>query len=158
MKIAATQYTLETESFEIYISGCDGVCGKHCHNPELWDFNIGVDYELKLPKILSKIKEFDTLIKWIWILGGEPLLQDKKKLIKLLKQLKKTNKPVVLFTRFELQNIPKEIIKICDYIKTGKYIKHLTTNNNIQYGIKLSTSNQQIHKIDYGDIIKNRKC
>jgi hypothetical protein len=34
----------------------------------------------------------------------------------------------------------------------------LTTNNNIQYGIRLSTSNQQIHKIDYGDIIKNRKC
>ena len=38
-----------------------------------------------------------------------------------------------------------------DYIKCGKYIPELTTDDNIQYGVHLATSNQRIYKcgVDY---------
>ena len=41
--------------------------------------------------------------------------------------------------------------ELCDYIKTGSYIEELKCDDNIQYGIKLATSNQKINKkgIDY---------
>ena len=32
----------------------------------------------------------------------------------------------------------------CDFIKVGAYIPELKTDNNIQQGIKLATSNQKI--------------
>lgn len=147
MKIASTQYSLKYESFEIYLSGCDGYCGDKCHNKELWDFNLGTDYKLMLPSVIDKIKEFDLLIKWIWILGGEPLLQDISDLIDLLRQLRKTEKPIVLFTRFELEDIPIDVIDLCDYIKTGPYLPKFRTDDYHSYGIPLATSNQRVHYI-----------
>ena len=58
MNIVTTQYTLKTKSLEIYVAGCRGDShGTHCegcHNPELWDFNIGeniqMDMKIKLDK------------------------------------------------------------------------------------------------------------
>lgn len=149
MKIVSTQYTLSTKTFEIYVSGCDGICGKQCHNYELRDFDLGEDYDVVLPKIISKIKDSDSMIENIWILGGEPLLQDKYDLTDMVSQLKLLNKKMWLFTRFELEEI-KEIYseyKLFDYIKCGKYISNLIVDNNIQNGIKLATSNQYIIEV-----------
>lgn len=148
MNVVSTQYTLKHESFEIFLSGCDGICGKSCHNYELRDFNMGIDHKLQIPIIINKIKDFDLLIKRVWILGGEPLLQDHKDLISLISQIKeKTNKEIWLWTRFEIDEIPWEIKEMCDYIKTGMYIEELKCNDNIQHGVRLATSNQQIHKL-----------
>ena len=147
MNIASTQFSLNFDAFEIYLSGCDGVCSEECHNKELWDFNLGKDYKEELTRIVGKIHKFSLLIKSVWVLGGEPLLQDKDKLIDLLKELKKTDKDITLFTRFELNDIDKEIIELCDYIKCGCYREDLKTDDNIWYGIKLATSNQKIYKI-----------
>lgn len=147
MNIAATQYTLKHKAFEIYLSGCDGVCSTLCHNQELWDFNLGKPYQQEISSILIKIKEFNDLIDNIWILGGEPLLQDYDDLINLLNMLKITNKKIWLWTRFEIANIPIDIKELCDYIKTGRYNENLKCNDNIKYGIRLATSNQKIIKI-----------
>ena len=35
--------------------------------------------------------------------------------------MKSYNKPIVLFTRFEIDEVPDDIKELCDYIKTGKY-------------------------------------
>lgn len=154
MNILATQFTLATKSFEIYISGCAGNphC-KGCHNPLSWDFNLGEQFNEDYFKlnIKNKVEEFDNLISNIMIFGGEPLDNDHNELFKLLQMLKTLNKPIWLFTRYELEDVPKFIKCHCDYIKCGKYIPELTTDNNIQYGIKLATSNQKIYKdgIDY---------
>lgn len=146
MNIAATQYTLETKSFEIYVSGCKGNC-KGCHNPELRDFNIGNPLtQNTIAHIIDKIHEFDSLIDHIWILGGEPLDQDLDELIWLLKTLRQTNKPIWLFTRFNLDSVPNNIKQQCDYIKCGEYIEELQTDANTQYGVQLATSNQFIFK------------
>lgn len=146
MKIAATQYSLAYKAFEIYLSGCDGACSKSCHNKELWNFNIGENYLNIINSIIKKINEFGLLIDNIWILGGEPLLQNKRELVDLLERLKLgTNKKIWLWTRFELEQIPDNIKMLCDYIKTGKYDENLLSDNYIHNGIKLISTNQKIN-------------
>jgi anaerobic ribonucleoside-triphosphate reductase activating protein len=148
MKILATQYSLATKSLEIYISGCNGnpKC-KGCYNQEGWDFDVGSNYDQKyLESIINKVKIFDTLIDNVWILGGEPLDQNTDEFVSFLSDIEKINKTTWLFTRYELENITENISKYFNYIKCGKYLENLATNNNIQYGIKLATSNQKIYK------------
>ena len=150
MNILCNLFTLKYKSLDIYVSGCNGKphCTS-CHNPESWDFNNGTLYNDKYFNVIkNKIEEFDKLIDNIMIFGGEPLDQNKEELIKFLYDLKSTNKIIWLFTRYEIEEIPIEIKKICNYIKTGRYIPELKTDNNIQYGIKLATSNQKIHKME----------
>ncbi|MBO7693901.1 MAG: 4Fe-4S cluster-binding domain-containing protein [Methanobrevibacter sp.] len=149
MNIISTQYTLKYKSFEIVVSGCKGDNGKHCfgcHSPETWDFNIGENYENQIQKILRKIKEANDLIDWIWVYGGEPLDNNIEELIDMLSSLKESNKPIVLFTRYSFDSIPQDVKDLCDYIKCGAYQQELTVEDNIQYGIKLATSNQHIYK------------
>jgi len=85
------------------------------------------------------------------IFGGEPNDQNKDELLHLLFDLKSLNKKIWIFTRYDLKQLPKFELELCDYIKCGRYIPELTTKNNIQYRIKLATSNQKIYKknIDY---------
>jgi len=139
-------YTLQYKSLDIYIAGCSSnpKCN-NCHNPELWDYNIGQKYSIDLIK--KYIEHFDTLIDKFMIMGGEPLDRDIDDIVNLLEDLQQFNKEIWLFTKYEINEIPEEIIRLCHYIKTGKYIPELTTNSNIQYGIKLATSNQKIYKI-----------
>jgi anaerobic ribonucleoside-triphosphate reductase activating protein len=153
MNILATQYTLVNRSFEIYLSGCseDPKC-LGCYNPEAQNFDIGEKYTQNyFNTIRFKVENFSNLIDNIIILGGEPLDQDKEEFKLFATDLKKLNKLLWLFTRFEIDEISSEIKKFFDYIKTGRYLSELKTENNIQYGIKLATSNQKIYKkgIDY---------
>lgn len=145
MNIASTQYTLETKSLEIYISGCNPPHCDGCHNQELWDFFIGNEYnDIYKKRLMKKIKIFSSLIDNIMIMGGEPLFSPELK--NLLTDIKGYGN-IWLFTRFEIDEIPDDIKELCDYIKTGKYDETKLTDDNIQYGIKLATSNQKIHKI-----------
>jgi anaerobic ribonucleoside-triphosphate reductase activating protein len=153
MKIASTQYTLKTKSFEIYLSGCAGnpKCSG-CYSPELWDFNFGQDVSSEfIAKSIKKILRFNSIIENIFILGGDPLDQPTEEITSLAKNFLPIDKKMWIFTRKEIEEIPVEIKNIFDYIKTGRYIPELISDNNVQYGIKLATSNQKIHKkgVDY---------
>jgi anaerobic ribonucleoside-triphosphate reductase activating protein len=149
LKILATQYTLKYKSFDIYISGCNG--NPHClgcHNPETWSFDQGDQIDEKyMEKIKIKINDFNSIIENIMIFGGEPLDQNIEELEILLKFLNKYSKSIWIFTRYDLNEVPENIKKLCDYIKTGRYIKELSCEENIYYGINLSTSNQKIYKV-----------
>jgi len=146
MNILYTDYTLKNKSLDIYVAGCSA--NPHCidcHNSETWDFNQGVEYNEKYLKYLkTRIKDFDLLIDNIMLFGGEPLDQNHDELIKMLSDLKQFDKKIWIFTRFEIEEIPQEILKYCDYIKTGRHMPELTTENNIRFGIKLSSQNQKI--------------
>ena len=153
INILATQYTLEHKSLDIYLAGCSGNphC-TNCHNPESWDFTQGDLYNKQyFEKIKNKVNDFDSLIDNIMLFGGEPNDQDYDELYQLLTDLKTLNKKIWIFTRYSLEDMPMCEIVLCDYIKTGRYIPELTTDDNIQYGIKLATSNQMINKkgLDY---------
>ena len=68
-----------------------------------------------------------------------------------MKQLKSLGKELWVWTRYSLEDCPNFEKELCDYIKTGSYIEELSSDDNIQYGIKLATSNQKINKkgVDY---------
>ena len=144
MNIASTQFTLKHKSFEIYLSGCNGFCDGCC-NPELKDFNIGLSFLEKIDEIINKIQIFDLLINDIWILGGDPIDNKNDELFDLILKLKPLKKNIWLWTRYNIEDIPNNIKCLCDYIKCGEYLKNLQCDNNIQYGIKLATSNQKIY-------------
>ncbi|MDD4804887.1 MAG: 4Fe-4S cluster-binding domain-containing protein [Candidatus Pacebacteria bacterium] len=153
MNILTTQYTLQTKSLDIYIAGCSGSphC-KNCHNPESWDFSLGEPYDgVYWNKLSIKLQEFDTIIDNIMIFGGEPLDNNLDELYQLLLDLSLTDKKIWLFTRYDLPNMPDFVKRYCNYIKCGRYIEELKSDDNVQYGIKLATSNQKIYKkgIDY---------
>lgn len=149
MNYLQLNYSLEHKAIEIFLSGCSGQpkC-EGCHNQLSWNFDQGENINNIYTKIdnMLMIDKFN-IIKNIMIFGGEPLDQDLKELSTFLSNLKKYNKLIWLFTRFNIDEINANIKTKCDYIKTGRYIHNLKTNNNVQFGIKLSTSNQQIHKI-----------
>jgi organic radical activating enzyme len=149
MKIAGTQFTLQYNAFEIYLSGCDGSC-IGCHNPELHDFNVGNNFLNELPGIMSTIYRFNNLVEWVWVMGGEPLLQPEEDLVLLLKSIYKV-KPIMLFTRFN--KVPEQIKQYCSYVKTGAYIDRLNSKQEIiaidnkKYVITLASNNQTITKL-----------
>jgi len=151
LNLASTQYSLNNKAFEIYISGCKEHPCAGCCNEELWDENTGTELTIEeLMAIKNKIKEFDNLIENIFILGGEVLEQSTDELEWLLKEIKTTNKKIWLFTRFEINEIPEKIKSYCDFIKTGMYDEAKLVQDNIQYNIKLASSNQNIYKINGG--------
>lgn len=144
MKIIGIQYTLKMKALEIYTSGCKGLHCKGCHNLSSWDFDDGEDYSYL--KIWQKVKENDFLIDNIMIFGGEPLDNSHEEVLLLLNDLKKFNKKIWLFTRYDLIDIKKDVKELCDYIKCGRYIDEKHSENNEYYGIKLASSNQIIYK------------
>lgn len=152
LKIITTDYSMATRSYDIFFSGCaaNPRC-ENCHNAEAWDFNQGTDWKKHVLKISKDLKQFSTLIDKFFILGGEPLDQDLDELYLCMDALKEFGKELWLFTRFELDEIPEEAKQVFDYIKCGRYLPELSTDNNIHYGVKLATANQRIYKkgVDY---------
>jgi len=158
MRIISTQYTLEHNSLDIYVAGCNGNPHCHqCHNPESWDFNQGHIYNKAYfnQHIKEKIKSFDLMVNNIMIFGGEPNDNDHDELLHMLMDLKSLGKKIWLFTRYSINDVPEFEYTLCDYIKTGKYESRLITNDNIQYGIKLASSNQTIYKMEKYNGIKD---
>lgn len=143
MNIATTEYNFKYKALEIYLSGCDGICGPECHNPELWDFSVGKDWIDCISTIENKLRGPESaIINNVWILGGEPTLHPH--LIALLNWLNAvTTAKIWLFTREEA--VTDLIIEKVDYVKYGKYIPELA-GDNIQMGISLATTNQRIER------------
>lgn len=148
MNFISIDFTLSQRSIDIYLAGCSGVpkCSG-CHNPESWDFNIGKPISEIFSKIESMLRTGGHLIENIMIFGGEPIDQNHSELELLLNDLKLYQKKIWVFTRYEIQEVPDFVKTRVDFIKTGRYIPDLTCVDNVQFGIKLSTSNQKIHEV-----------
>lgn len=146
MNIADIQFSIETSSLEIYLAGCNPPHCPSCHNPELHDFNIGLNWRLWCSVIEQQVEFFDSMCLNIWVLGGEPLDQDNTELIALLCFLKTFNKQMWLFTRRNIGQIPSGILDYCDYVKTGRYKPDLGPGS-VEYGVELATANQHIVRI-----------
>jgi organic radical activating enzyme len=144
--IAATQYSLQSKAFEVYISGCLGPHCTNCHNPELWDFSQGRAAAECIDEVQLKVMRAAEMIEQIWLLGGDPLDQSEVGLVLLLERLSSL-KPVVLFTRKNIDEVPLRVKELCAYIKTGRYDETLKVEGHKEHGITLSTRNQQVHKM-----------
>ena len=147
MNILTTQYVPQLQRLEIYLAGCKGVDGVHCsgcHNPESWDFSAGK--EINYAKLIDIANS--SLIKNVWILGGEPLDQPIDELDLLLSLMSTTKKPLWLFTRFEFEEIPSYFKRSLTHIKAGAYINSLPTKQLNSINLTLGSSNQKLFKKD----------
>lgn len=152
MKIVAKDFSMATASYDIFFSGCkaEPKC-EGCHNPEAWSFDIGTPWIQQIMDICRDIRNFNNVVKRIFIMGGEPLDQDRDAFLLFLEGMRELNKELWLFTHYELDEVPTEVKELVDYIKTGRYKPELSTEDNICYGVKLATSNQKVYKkgLDY---------
>ena len=152
MNIAYIDYSPATKSLDIFFSGCKGKLCSGCCNPELIDFNNGTDWKNWVDKIEKYCHEYKGLIDNIFLLGGSPTHQNIDEMYEFLGTIFMLNgQKLWLFAREEINDIPELFKGLCDYIKCGPYIEELTCDENIQYGIKLATSNQKVYKrgVDY---------
>lgn len=101
----------------IYVQGCNIRC-HNCHNPETWDLNTGIEYDVEQ---LAEIIKKKSLTKRLTISGGEPLLQYEA-VLELVKFLKDYD--IVLYTGFELADVNEELLKYLNYIKIGRFIEN----------------------------------
>lgn len=89
--------------------------------------------------------------KGIILAGLEWTLQPKE-MFRLIELAVNNQLEVILYTGMNYDSLIKKFPKLLNYniyIKTGKYIEKLATdNNNIQFGVKLASSNQKIYKIE----------
>lgn len=151
----------ETIDFSLYpheIYLLNDIISHNCHSPELWDDSIGEEltkdkYNGLKKNIEGKIDMIDNFM----IFGGEPLEKPKEEIIEFLTFLKQFNKPIWLFTRFELKQVDKEILDLLDYIKCGMYLEKQATDDNIIKGIKLASKNQHIFRKKEGKWYKENE-
>lgn len=104
----------------LFLQGCTKRCDG-CHNYETWDVNTGINVEVD--DIVKQLKK-DCINKKITISGGEPLLQYSA-VIELVKKLNEFS--IILYTGYQFNEVPTEILQYLDYIKTGEYIKEKRT-------------------------------
>ncbi|MBN3367069.1 anaerobic ribonucleoside-triphosphate reductase activating protein [Clostridium botulinum] len=139
-------------SITIFLSGCSHKC-EGCHNPSTWNSNNGENFDKNIKNEITNhlrknIKHYDAVV----FSGGDPLneanIKDVLNFSKIIKNEFKNIK-IWIYTGYDLDYIKQNynnVLKYVDYIKCGTYNQKLKTNNNIQYGIKLATSNQRIYK------------
>lgn len=111
----------------LFVQGCMRKC-EDCHNPSTWDVDKGIYYNVD--EIIKELNN-NCLNKKLTISGGEPILQYPA-ILELVRKLKGFD--IVLYTGFELEDIPKEILNYIDYIKVGKYIKEKRTTIALYIG------------------------
>jgi organic radical activating enzyme len=117
----------------------------NCCNEELKTLSpyIIEDYEI-INEVLS-----NPFNKGIILAGLEWTLQPKE-MIKLIELALNQKLEVILYTGMDYKNLINKFPQLLNfniYIKTGRYDSKLSTDNNIQYGVKLASSNQTITKI-----------
>jgi len=104
----------------LFVQGCKRYC-EDCHNPITWDIEMGKDFEID--DLVEDLRK-KCMNKKLTISGGEPFLQYSA-ILELVKKL--ADFDIILYTGFEFDDVPKEILKFINYIKVGNYIKDQRT-------------------------------
>lgn len=147
LNINYIDYSIATRSLDIFFAGCNRRC-EGCFNKELMDFNNGTDFTEWLPKIEFYLDSYKNMIERVFLLGGSPNHQNPELMETFLIGLKRRCKDVKIyaFCGEGIDDVQPVLKEYCDFIKVGAYKPELTCDDNIQYGIKLATSNQVILK------------
>ena len=130
-------------SLAINISGCPHKC-EGCHSKYLWEY----EGEYLSEYFINIIETYKLFISCICFMGGE---QNQEELLEYLKYTKSIGLKTCLYSGCDSINDVEILLPYLDWVKVGSYNESLKTNDNVQYGIKLSTSNQNIYKrgVDY---------
>lgn len=120
----------------LFVSGCNHYC-KGCQNMETWDYNSGILFD---ENAMNEIREEMKLdyVSGLTLSGGDPLFyKNLNKILEIVKEIKKDfpNKTIWIYTGYEYENLltddsedgklRREILKYCDTIVDGKFVKEL---------------------------------
>lgn len=111
------------------MQGCPHRC-PGCHNPELWNYNGGVEKSIDevLKEIYAAISA-NNIQRNFSVLGGEPLCPENiEDVIQIIKNVKASfpNIKVFIWTGYNLDELKnKEIFEYADVLITGRYIQAL---------------------------------
>lgn len=139
----------------VFVSGCP-ICCPGCHNPELQDYNTGVDFsEYIIDKIIASLKK-DGIRRGLSILGGEPLANLNAPGVMYLCQRVKESLPdcsIWIWTGYDFEERFKmnakselhrkifyDIMKYVDVVVDGPYIEAEKNGYHIWRG----SANQRI--------------
>lgn len=128
----------------LFLQGCRKNC-KGCHNVRIREHGKGT--MIGIEELITFIRT-NCCNKKITISGGEPLEQ-MASLEALLKELRKENYDICIYTGWELGDIPDRILGLTDYIKTGGFVGELK-NSGLQY---VGSSNQHMYSIK-GNVVQ----
>ena len=104
----------------IFVQGCEQRC-EDCHNPSTWEKTSGKLFDIN--QIVEEINN-QCLNKKITISGGEPLLQYPA-VLELVKKLEGFD--IALYTGYDYEDVPKEILPYINYLKIGNFNKEKRT-------------------------------
>ena len=124
------------------ISGCPHHC-KGCHSQYLWEYEGDNLLPINMINIINKYKNY---ISCVCFMGGD---QNIEELTQALKTCKNLGYKTCLYSG--ASEISIKILKYLDWVKLGKYDKKLESNNHIEHGVKLATTNQHMYKIEHKD-------
>ena len=130
----------------LFLQGCSKGC-PDCHNVAISRKGEGtlISVEDLTEMITDQCKNHKLTIS-----GGEPLEQFPALLL-LLAELKKRRFDLCLYTGWELEQVPHEILSLLNYIKVGSFRKELS-HTPLRY---VGSSNQQLYQLKDGKIVKN---
>lgn len=133
-------------SVNVFVTGCTHFC-KGCQNPQLADFNNGIEYspEELADAIKNECKRNST--ECITFLGGDPCnVRNVQALIEVCSYLR--GYKICVYTGNEIDNIPPILYEFIEYLKTGVYIQ---TPNRIpaktDEKLVLASKNQRFYQI-----------
>jgi anaerobic ribonucleoside-triphosphate reductase activating protein len=129
-------------SVTIFLNGCNMKC-PHCHNPNLHSYK--PESSKDIMSIITMLNKYEELVDTVCILGGEPLMQDVVEIAKLIKEIKKLKLNVCLYTAYNKEDVPLEILDNIDMLKTGRY------DMALEAGGFLASSNQKYYTKESGE-------
>ena len=127
---------------------CANNCKFNCLNCCNEEYKSLPSYYVNDNEIIQEVKS-NLFNKGIIIAGLEWTLQAEE-MFRLIELALNNQLEIILYTGMDYDVLIKkfpELLNYHIYIKTGKYIRELSTDDNIQFGVKLASSNQKIYKI-----------
>ncbi len=131
---------LDGISADIFFKGCKAPHCQGCHNDELKTF---CEPDKSLDDIISALKMYNGQFQVVTLMGGEPLDQNLDSIKTLLIELR-TQFPQVklsVFTKYQLEQVDREILALLNYVKCGRYCQDLKT----PFGSFLASQNQVMY-------------
>ena len=147
----------------LFTQGCPHRC-KGCFNPETWDFESGIEEDIKLLtlKIMNLIQR-NGIQRNLSILGGEPLcLENRMQVNFIIKYIKEKFPDIKIFlwTGYTIEKLVKkndlyinEILKTVDVVIDGPFIEE---EHDITLKLRGSKNQRILTKEKIYDIINHK--
>lgn len=144
----------------LFVSGCTFKC-KGCFNEIAQDFNYGKEFTKEIEDLIIQHLKDENIVG-INILGGEPMQQDSKTILNLVKRIKKeTGKNIWMWSGFLFEDLIKnqeklEILNYIDILVDGRFkleqrdikLKYRGSSNQRVIDVQKSLKSKSVIKLN----------